>query len=225
MADQRLGVGVWSFDRVMRQIPDHFHAHARDPDWWFRRFGAMSDRPSVIKYLGSKRRLVPALTELCRGVGCPHRPSTCSRGTTRVAQAFKGVGAWRHRRRLRPAPPTCWPAATWPPMSTIRPCRRQSAGRCGATGSTPSRAGPGYVTATFCEASRYFQPENGARIDAVRDAIEAEYVGTALWPVLITSLLEAADRVDSTTGLQMAYLKQWADRVPTARWSSGSPIS
>ena len=39
VADERLGDGVWSFDRVMRQIPDHFHAHARDPDWWFRRFG------------------------------------------------------------------------------------------------------------------------------------------------------------------------------------------
>ena len=72
---------------------------------------------------------------------------------------------------------------------------------------------PGYVTATFCEASRYFRPENGARIDAVRDAIERDYAGTPLWPVLITSLLEAADRVDSTTGLQMAYLKQWAPRA------------
>jgi hypothetical protein len=38
VADERLGAGVWRFDRVMRQIPDHFHAHARDPDWWFRRF-------------------------------------------------------------------------------------------------------------------------------------------------------------------------------------------
>jgi hypothetical protein len=38
VADVRLGAGVWSCDRVMRQIPDHFHAHARDPDWWFRRF-------------------------------------------------------------------------------------------------------------------------------------------------------------------------------------------
>jgi hypothetical protein len=40
VADRQLGVGVWSVDRVMRQIPDHFHAHARDPDWWFRRFGS-----------------------------------------------------------------------------------------------------------------------------------------------------------------------------------------
>jgi hypothetical protein len=38
VADERLGAGNWSYDRVMRQIPDHFHAHARDPNWWFRRF-------------------------------------------------------------------------------------------------------------------------------------------------------------------------------------------
>jgi hypothetical protein len=23
----------------MRQIPDHFHAHARDHQWWYRRTG------------------------------------------------------------------------------------------------------------------------------------------------------------------------------------------
>ncbi|HUY63712.1 MAG TPA: hypothetical protein VMV14_04265 [Acidimicrobiales bacterium] len=38
-ADQSLGPGTWSVDRVMRQIPDHFHAHARDPNWWARRMG------------------------------------------------------------------------------------------------------------------------------------------------------------------------------------------
>ncbi len=36
-ADSVLGRGVWSLDAVMRQIPDHFHAHARDPNWWVRR--------------------------------------------------------------------------------------------------------------------------------------------------------------------------------------------
>ncbi|MEI7746959.1 MAG: hypothetical protein WCJ28_05425 [Actinomycetota bacterium] len=35
-ANSRFGVEGWSMDRVMRQIPDHFHAHGRDPDWWFR---------------------------------------------------------------------------------------------------------------------------------------------------------------------------------------------
>jgi hypothetical protein len=38
-ADEVLGAGVWTVDAVMRQIPDHFHAHARDPGWWMRRFG------------------------------------------------------------------------------------------------------------------------------------------------------------------------------------------
>jgi adenine-specific DNA-methyltransferase len=71
---------------------------------------------------------------------------------------------------------------------------------------------PGYVTETFCESSRFFQPANGARIDAVRDAIAERYAGSWLEPLLLTSLLEAADRVDSTTGVQMAYVKQWADR-------------
>ena len=39
VAEARFGEGGYSIDAVMRQIPDHFHAHARDPNWWFRRFG------------------------------------------------------------------------------------------------------------------------------------------------------------------------------------------
>ena len=44
VADGELGRDGWSYDRVMRQIPDHFHAHARDPNWWFRRFGGGAPR-------------------------------------------------------------------------------------------------------------------------------------------------------------------------------------
>jgi hypothetical protein len=36
VADARFGEGEWGVDRVMRQIPNHFHAHGRDPNWWFR---------------------------------------------------------------------------------------------------------------------------------------------------------------------------------------------
>lgn len=39
VANARFGDGGWDVDPVMRQIPDHFHAHARDPQWWMRRFG------------------------------------------------------------------------------------------------------------------------------------------------------------------------------------------
>jgi hypothetical protein len=39
VAGERFGNGAFTVDRVMRQIPGHFHAHARDRDWWLRRFG------------------------------------------------------------------------------------------------------------------------------------------------------------------------------------------
>ena len=41
IATDRFGEEGFSLDRVMRQIPDHFHAHARDPHWWSRRFGGL----------------------------------------------------------------------------------------------------------------------------------------------------------------------------------------
>ena len=36
VADRVLGEGSWRLDRVMRQIPDHFHAHARPVPAWLR---------------------------------------------------------------------------------------------------------------------------------------------------------------------------------------------
>jgi adenine-specific DNA-methyltransferase len=70
----------------------------------------------------------------------------------------------------------------------------------------------GYFTDTFCEKSRYIQPKNGAKIDAIREAIEGKDLPIILKCILVTSLIEAADRVDSTVGLQMAYLKKWSKR-------------
>jgi adenine-specific DNA-methyltransferase len=75
------------------------------------------------------------------------------------------------------------------------------------------RDAPGYFTETYCIESRFFQPKNGERIDAIREAIEEKGLSPALRDVMLVSLMEAADRVDSTTGVQMAYLKQWAPRA------------
>jgi len=36
VADAELGEGNWSVDDHMRNIPDHYHAHARPP-WFWRR--------------------------------------------------------------------------------------------------------------------------------------------------------------------------------------------
>ena len=37
-ADDRFGPGRWELDTTMRQVPTHFHAHARDADWWNQRW-------------------------------------------------------------------------------------------------------------------------------------------------------------------------------------------
>jgi hypothetical protein len=38
VASAQFGPDGYKVDRNMRQIPTHFHAHARDHDWWARRF-------------------------------------------------------------------------------------------------------------------------------------------------------------------------------------------
>jgi len=164
----------------------------------------------MIKYLGSKRRLVPALTVLAEASGARTGLDLFC-GTTRVSQAWKRLGLEMtavDSARFAHVLARCY-VATDPTAPGDLPGRLATA--VAHLDALPGR--PGYVTETFCRQARYFQPDNGARIDAIRDAIEAEYAGSDLWPVLVTSLLEAADRVDSTTGLQMAYLKQWAPRA------------
>jgi len=164
----------------------------------------------MIKYLGSKRRLVPALAALAAASGARTGLDLFC-GTTRVSQAFKGLGidvTAVDTTRCAHVLARCYVATDPDADPGFRAEVAEAVDRLNAVPGIP-----GYVTRTFCADARFFRPANGARIDAVRDTIEAEYAGTPLWPVLLTSLLEAADRVDSTTGLQMAYLKQWAPRA------------
>ncbi len=164
----------------------------------------------MIKYLGSKRRLVPALTALAEASGATTGLDLFC-GTTRVAQAWKRSGlevTAVDSARLAHVLARCYVAADPAAQPELVADVAEAVEQLNAVAGEP-----GYVTATFCQASRFFRPENGARIDAVREAIERDFAGTDLWPILLTSLLEAADRVDSTTGVQMAYLKQWADRA------------
>jgi adenine-specific DNA-methyltransferase len=161
----------------------------------------------VIKYLGSKRRLVPVLTRLCEAAEA-HTALDLFTGTTRVAQAFKQAGAHVtavDTARYSEVFGQCYLATD---ADTVD--RAALAHALNALDALPGT--PGYFTETFCVRSRFFQPANGARIDAIREAIERDYAGTTLYPLLLTSLIEAADRVDSTTGVQMAYVKQWAPR-------------
>ena len=72
---------------------------------------------------------------------------------------------------------------------------------------------PGWFTQIYSEEARFFHPTNGAKIDAIRDQIDALELEEPIRSIVLVSLMEAADRVDSTTGVQMAYLKKWATRA------------
>ncbi|MFI5047553.1 MAG: DNA adenine methylase [Acidimicrobiia bacterium] len=161
----------------------------------------------MIKYLGSKRRLVPVLAAMCDAAGARTALDLFT-GTTRVAQAFKRGGARVtavDTARYADMFARCYVATDATEVGT-----RDITAAVAELGALPPE--PGYFTETFCVRSRFVQPHNGARIDAIRDAIARDHAGSPLEPILLTSLLEAADRVDSTTGVQMAYVKSWAPR-------------
>lgn len=72
---------------------------------------------------------------------------------------------------------------------------------------------PGYFTEQFCQKALFFHPKNGERVDAMREAIEMKDVDDTLRSILLTSLMEATDRVDATCGIQMSYLKHYPRRA------------
>ena len=162
----------------------------------------------MIKYLGSKRRFTDLLGMMAEASGASTALDVFT-GTTRVAQEFRRRGI--EVTAIDSARYSEVFAQTYLELrsSDFEPDEITNA--LSKLNALPGK--PGYVTRTFCEEARYFTPENGARIDAIRDYIEANHKGTPLYPILLTSLILAADKVDSTVGLQMAYLKKYAARA------------
>ncbi|MFM9958484.1 MAG: DNA adenine methylase [Phycisphaerales bacterium] len=168
----------------------------------------------MIKYLGSKRTLLPVIVDAVRDVAARTGATTVSdlfAGTSRVGMALKHASGGGFRvlandhNAYAHALARCYIEAD---AEDVLDDARKLVDEFNAL---PGR--PGYFTATFCENARFFHPSNGERIDAVREAIAAKGLPPDLEAVMLVSLMEAADRVDSTTGVQMAYLKSWAPRA------------
>lgn len=162
----------------------------------------------MIKYIGSKRLLVERIVGIAKQLPDVKRVLDLFSGTARVGHAFKAAGydviANDHNSYAH----------------TLAHCYVQADAKEWSERATALidelnaiEPKPGYFTETFCERSRFFQPHNGARIDAIREDIERRALPEDLKAIALVSLMEAADRVDSTCGLQMAYLKQWAPRA------------
>jgi adenine-specific DNA-methyltransferase len=164
----------------------------------------------LIKYIGSKRTLIPVILQAVSRAADARTVIDLFSGTSRVGHALKGAGyrvLSNDHNAYAAALARCYVQTDAEDvLSNAKTLVREFNTIAAGAGT------PGYFTETFCEKSRFFQPKNGARIDAIREAIAAKGLEPELEAVLLVSLMEAADRVDSTTGLQMAYLKSWAPR-------------
>ncbi|TVR01054.1 MAG: DNA methyltransferase [Deltaproteobacteria bacterium] len=165
----------------------------------------------MIKYLGSKRLLVPLILDTIGLVRPDGTVVDLFSGTSRVGHALKARGyrvLANDHNAYAVALARCY-------VQADREKHLERATRLLRELQTlPGR--PGYFTETFCERSRFVHPRNGERIDAIREEIRRLALEPELESILLVSLMEAADRVDSTTGVQMAYLKQWAPRALNA---------
>lgn len=163
----------------------------------------------MIKYIGSKRTLVPTIVQVVGALGPRNRTVIdLFSGTSRVGHALKRSG---HCVRSNDHNAYAHALATCYVQSDREDVASQAQTLIDEFNRLPGR--PGYFTETFCVRSRFFKEKNGARVDAIREAIAHKSLAPEVRAVVLVSLMEAADRVDSTTGLQMAYLKQWAPRA------------
>jgi adenine-specific DNA-methyltransferase len=161
----------------------------------------------MIKYIGSKRVLVPLITQVVQALAPEGTVVDLFSGTSRVGHALKQVGyrvLANDINTYAAALARCYVQADR--EDVVADAERIIARLNRMPGE------PGYFTKTFCEDSWYLQPKNGARVDAMRSWISAQHFNDELNAVLLVSLMEAADRVDSTVGVQMAFLKSWAAR-------------
>jgi adenine-specific DNA-methyltransferase len=160
----------------------------------------------VVKYIGSKRVLAPLLERVSSIL--PIR-NACDlfAGTTRAGQALRRAGVVVLSNDTATYSEALGHAYVAADDDVDRVRIRQLLAHLSAV-----KPKHGYFTETFCVRSRYFQPHNGMRVDAMRGEIDRLTLTPVERGLLLTSLMEAADRVDSTCGLQMAYVKDWAPR-------------
>ena len=162
----------------------------------------------MIKYIGSKRRLVPRIVALAAAIPGARTALDLFTGSTRVAQGLKEAGLHVTTNDLATYSELL--GTTYIATDARRVDRAPIEALIEELNALPGERG--YFTRTFCEDARYVQPKNGMRVDAIRARIETITSDATTRAILLTALLEATDRVDSTTGLQMAFLKGWSTR-------------
>ena len=170
-----------------------------------------------IKYTGSKREILPVLLELARPLNVRTVFDGFS-GTTRVSQAFKQNGYVVYANDI----------AVWSkvfgecylinkkPASYYQPMIDHLNNLPGKQGWFSEHYGgkPNHGSAIQKDGKkRMWQLHNTMKLDAIREEIDNIAKDNIECSVLLTSLIIAMDKVDSSVGHQVSYLKTWAPRA------------
>ena len=175
-----------------------------------------------VKYIGSKNKLIHFIHECCPSDDVSKPPTMIDvfTGTTRVAQSFRKRG-WRVI-----TSDLNWASGTY--ASLFLETRFSDYPRlCELVERLNALSGkPDWITENYCDVKpkehpdaapiRMWSPDNGAKADAIRNTIEEWRVTEEITEVehkaLIAILILALDSVDSSVGVQQAYLKNWSAR-------------
>ncbi len=170
-----------------------------------------------IKYTGSKREIIPVLLKLMRPLGVRTVFDGFS-GTTRVSQALKKAGYLVYANDV----------AVW--SKVFGYCyllNKKSAAYyqkiIDKLNSLPGRAGwfskhyggesNGGSAVHEDGKKRMWQLHNTMKLDSIRSEIDNLANNEIERSVLLTSLILAMDKVDSSVGHHVSYLREWAPRA------------
>jgi len=170
-----------------------------------------------IKYTGSKKTIIPVLLEFMRPLGVSTVFDGFS-GTTRVSQALKQSGYTVYSNDV----------AVWSkifgqcyllnkkPASYYQPIIDRLNKLPGKHGwfseNYGGEANDGSAIHTDGK-KKMWQLHNTMKLDAIREEIDNVAKNETEKAVLLTSLIIAMDKVDSSVGHQVSYLKKWAPRA------------
>ncbi|MDD2679061.1 MAG: DNA adenine methylase [Candidatus Nanoarchaeia archaeon] len=170
-----------------------------------------------IKYTGSKREILPALLELIKPLNVKTVLDGFS-GTTRVSQALKQAGYTVYANDIADWSKVfgeCYllnrkPASYYLPIiEHLNNLPRKYGWFSKNYGGEPN----GGSAIQEDGRKRIWQLHNTKKLDAIREEIDKITKDEIEKSVLLTSLIIAMDKVDSSVGHQVSYLKKWAPRA------------
>lgn len=170
-----------------------------------------------IKYTGSKREILPVLLELIKPLSVKTVLDGFS-GTTRVSQALKQAGYTVYANDIAIWSKVfgeCYLLNRKPTnyyLSIIEHLNRLP-GKYGWFSENYGGEPNGGSAIQKDGRKRIWQLHNTKKLDAIREEIDKIAKSGIEKSVLLTSLIIAMDKVDSSVGHQVSYLKKWAPRA------------